>query len=198
MDRRQVGAAASIVRAQDAFVRAWGQMAGAWGIGRTMAEAHALLYIVGDALNSDEVMERLQISRGNASMTLRGLVDWGLVHRVHKPGDRKEYFRADMDVWSMLRTILRERKKRELDPLLASLYEIRDMTGADDGASRAHAARLDAMVSFVTLLETLADRVVSQEGDALQEAAAALGEVMGEGGGGRVRGKGRATRRRGS
>lgn len=184
MERRSSGGTVAMLKAQDSFVRAWGQMAGAWGIGRTMAEAHALLYIVGEPLNSDEVMDRLQISRGNASMTLRSLVDWGLVQRVHKSGDRKEYFRADSDVWSMLRTILRERKKRELDPLLASLHEIRDMTGTDDAASRAHAARLDGMLAFVTLLETLADRVVSQESEALQGAAVTLGEVMGGNGGG--------------
>ena len=178
MERREMHVSGSIVKAQDAFVRAWGQMAGAWGIGRTMAEAHALLYIVGEALNSDEVMRRLQISRGNASMTLRSLVDWGLVQRVHKPGDRKEYFRAESDVWTMLRTILRERKKRELDPLLASLHEIRDMTRSGDEASSEHAARLDAMLEFVGLLDALADRVVSQEGADLRDAAETLGEVM--------------------
>ncbi len=178
MERRGLHESESIAKAQDAFVRAWGQMAGAWGIGRTMAEAHALLYIVGEALNSDEVMRRLQISRGNASMTLRSLVDWGLVQRVHKPGDRKEYFRAESDVWSMLRTILRERKKRELDPLLASLHEIRDMTRSGDAESREHGARLDAMVDFVGLLDALAERVVSQEGSDLEDAARTLGEVM--------------------
>ncbi len=194
MERKTASAPVGIIKAQDAFVRAWGQMAGAWGIGRTMAEAHALLYIVGEPLNSDAVMDRLQISRGNASMTLRSLVDWGLVQRVHKSGDRKEYFRADSDVWSMLRTILRERKKRELDPLLASLHEIRDMTGADEGPARAHNARLDIMVSFVTLLETLAERVVSQEGSDLQDAARTLGEVMERGSNGDVGGP--APRRR--
>ncbi|MGD9693138.1 MAG: GbsR/MarR family transcriptional regulator [Phycisphaerales bacterium] len=178
MERRGTHDVGVKARAQDAFVRSWGQMAGAWGIGRTMAEAHALLYIVGEPLNSDEVMQRLQISRGNASMTLRSLVDWGLVQRVHKPGDRKEYFRADSDVWSMLRTILRERKKRELDPLLASLYEIRDMTRAEDGGASEHTARLDAMVEFVGLLDALAERVVSQEGSDLREAAETLADVM--------------------
>src|SRR5690242_11423138 len=102
------GTASNLVRAQDEFVAAWGKMGAAWGISRTMAEVHALLYITGRPMNTDEVMERLQISRGNASMSVRALVDWGVVERTHKRGDRKEYFLAEQDVWTMFRAILRE------------------------------------------------------------------------------------------
>lgn len=115
--------------AQDRFIAAWGQMATTWGISRTMAEVHALLYITGEPHNTDDVMERLQISRGNASMSLRALLEWGIIGRTHRRGDRKEYFIAEQDVWAMFRIIVRERMKREVDPLLASLYEIRDLTG---------------------------------------------------------------------
>lgn len=170
-----------LAHARERFVQAWGQMAGAWGVSRTMAEAHALLYIVGEPLNTDEVMERLQISRGNASMSLRALCDWGLVSRVHKRGDRKEYFVAEQDVWTMLRTIIRERKKRELDPLLANLHEIRDLTSTGhagaDAAVKAHHARLDAMLEFATVLDTLADRAASPDGLGLDLAAKALTEL---------------------
>lgn len=121
--------------AQDRFIAAWGQMATTWGISRTMAEVHALLYITGEPHNTDDVMERLQISRGNASMSLRSLLEWGIIGRTHKRGDRKEYFIAEQDVWAMFRTIVRERMKREVDPLLASLYEIRDLTGPKAGAA---------------------------------------------------------------
>ncbi|HBS29308.1 MAG TPA: hypothetical protein DEB06_07620, partial [Phycisphaerales bacterium] len=121
--------------AQDRFISTWGQMAGAWGVSRTMAEIHALLYITGDALNTDDVIDRLQISRGNASMSLRALQEWGLIRRVHRRGDRKEYFESESDVWAMFKTIARERKKRELDPVLASLYEVRDLTGVRRDAS---------------------------------------------------------------
>lgn len=119
-----------LLASQDQFVQAWGQLGPAWGISRTMAEAHALLYISGRALNTDEVMERLRISRGNASMTLRSLVEWGIVARVHKPGDRKEYYTAEQDVWTLARQIMRERLRREILPALASLHEIRDLTRA--------------------------------------------------------------------
>ena len=108
-----------LVEVQDRFVAAWGRMASTWGISRTMAEAHALLYITGRPLCTDDVMDRLQISRGNASMSLRGLVDWGIVSRMHKRGDRKEYFQAEQDVWTMFRAAVRERIQREVEPRLA-------------------------------------------------------------------------------
>ena len=91
---------------QDRFVSVWGQMGSAWGISRTMAEVHALLFITGEPLCTDEIMDRLEISRGNASMSLRALTDWGVVTRTHKRGDRKEYFRAEQDVWAMFRVIV--------------------------------------------------------------------------------------------
>src|SRR3954468_17516468 len=118
----------TLLEAQDRFIAAWGQMGSAWGISRTMAEVHALLYITSEPMCTDDIMERLQISRGNASMSLRALLDWGVVYRSHKRGDRKEYFQAEEDVWAMFRAIVRQRMKREVDPLLASLFEIRDMT----------------------------------------------------------------------
>lgn len=179
--------------AEDRFIGAWGQMGSAWGISRTMAEVHALLYITGEAQCTDDVMERLQISRGNASMSLRALLDWGIVTRTSKRGDRKEYFRAESDVWAMIRAIVRERMKREVEPALASLYEIRDMTS--DDAVRARATRegqggasenaeparindfherMDEMIRFFTTLEGLSQRFVGPTGRGLQVAASLL------------------------
>jgi HTH-type transcriptional regulator, glycine betaine synthesis regulator len=174
--------------AQDRFVAAWGQMGAAWGISRTMAEVHSLLYITGEPLNTDDIMERLQISRGNASMSLRALLDWGIVQRTHKRGDRKEYFEAEQDVWALFRAIVRERIKREIDPLLASLFEIRDLTGGETvrkGALSApdkqavveHNKRLDAMLSFLQIMEKLSQRFVSPSGRGLQLAATVLNKV---------------------
>lgn len=155
-----------VSEAQDRFIAAWGKMGGAWGISRTMAEVHALLMITGEPLCTDDVMERLQISRGNASMSLRALLDWGIVYRAHKRGDRKEYFEAERDVWAMFTTIARERKKREIDPVVASLYEIRDMTSAAAASANApadqrakldaHNARLDNLLTFIQAVEQMA------------------------------------------
>jgi DNA-binding transcriptional regulator GbsR (MarR family) len=179
---------AALREAQDRFVSAWGQMGAAWGISRTMAEVHALLYITGQPMNTDEIMERLQISRGNASMSLRALLDWGIVQRSHKRGDRKEYFTAEQDVWALFRAIVRERMKREIDPLLASLFEIRDLTGVeaarraaatpeDKQAVLEHNRRLDAMVDFFKTLEKLSQRFISPSGRGLRLAATVLGKV---------------------
>ncbi len=164
-------------------MNAWGKMASSWGIPRTMAEIHALLYICGDPVNTDEVMERLQISRGNTSMSLRALIDWGLVSRVHKRGDRKEYFETEQDVWKLFRTILRERKKREIDPILVSLHEIRDLTGRAEVSSEAgraiaaHNRRLDDMLEFIEMVDGLAERFISPQGRGLKLAAKMLSKV---------------------
>lgn len=187
-----------LIEAQDRFVAAWGKMGTAWGISRTMAEVHALLYITGEPLCTDDVMERLQISRGNASMSLRALLEWGIVERVHRRGDRKEYFQAEQDVWVLFRAIVRERMKREVDPMRASLYEIRDLTQpgrserSDDRADErrgerkppdpalaAHNQRLDAMLGFLETMEKMSASFVSPAGRGLQAAAKILGFVGG-------------------
>lgn len=189
----KLGDRANLREAEDRFVAVWGQMAGAWGISRTMAEVHALLYITGEAMCTDDVMERLQISRGNASMSVRALLDWSIVSRETRRGDRKEYFRAEQDVWALFRAIVRERMNREVDPLLASLYEIRDMTRGgraapaqapsrgDAGEQAAHARelerRLDAMVEFFETLEKFGQRFVSPSGRGLRIAASILAKL---------------------
>ena len=156
--------------AQDRFVATWGQMGSAWGISRTIAEIHALLFIVAEPLCTDDVMDRLEISRGNASMSLRALLDWGIITKVHKRGDRKEYFQAEQDVPTMFQTIARERKKRELDPVIASLYEIRDITSKPSSSDEisAHNTRLDNMLEFISMLDKLGQAMVSPDADGLQ------------------------------
>jgi len=116
-----------LVTAQDLFIRRWGEMGQTWGINRTMAEIHALLYITGRPLCTDDVMERLHISRGNASMSLRALCDWGIVRRLHKRGERREYFESLGDVWEMFSLIAAERKRREMDPVLETIRQCQQM-----------------------------------------------------------------------
>ena len=113
--------------AQDTFIRRWGEMGQTWGINRTMAEIHALLYITGQPLCTDDVMERLNISRGNASMSLRALCDWGIIRRLHKRGERREYFESLGDVWEMFSIIAAERKRREMDPVLETIKQCQKM-----------------------------------------------------------------------
>ncbi len=116
---------------KEKFIESWGKMASDWGINRTMAQVHALLLIAPDALTADEVMAELNISRGNANMTLRALMDWGLVHKQLKSGERKEFFFAEKDMWVVVRQIIIHRKKRELEPMLKVLEELSTVKGAD-------------------------------------------------------------------
>jgi len=107
--------------AKGLFIRRWGEMAASWGIGRTMAEIHALLFLSPEPLCTDDIMEQLAVSRGSASMNLRELGNWGLITRVHRRGDRKEYFEAERDVWQMFETITRERRRREVQPIVETI-----------------------------------------------------------------------------
>lgn len=165
---------------QERFIALWGQMASSWGISRSMAEVHALLYLSDETLNTDDVMARLDISRGSASMTLRSLLDWGVISRVHRRGDRKEYFSAEQDVWKLFRTILRERKKREIEPLLDELLICRDLSAMlnpgrkkrklDPEAARLKALndRLDNMIEFVEMINTVSNHLMNSSGKGLE------------------------------
>ena len=111
------------------FVEAWGKLGTNWGISKAMAQVHALLLIRPDSLCSDQVMEELGISRGCANMSLRSLMDWGLVYKESKPGDRKEYFRAEKDMWHIFRQVVHHRKKKELDPMIECLDDLSKVQG---------------------------------------------------------------------
>jgi len=102
-------------------------MAASWGVSRTMAEIHALLFISNRSLCADDLMEALQVSRGNVSMNLRQLANWGLIHRAHRRGDRKEYFEAEGDIWHMFEIITRERRRREVQPIVETIERCREM-----------------------------------------------------------------------
>ena len=120
------------------FIAQWGALGSAWGINRTMAQIHALLMVAPEPLSTDDVMAELKISRGNANTNLRELVHWGLLRVTRQPGDRKEYFEAEKDIWKMFCAIIRERKKREIEPALAALE--RCQAGAAEAATDAEQA----------------------------------------------------------
>ena len=118
-----------LVEAKQKSIEAWGTLGSEWGINRTMAQVRAPLLITPEELTTEEIMETLQISRGNANMTLRDLISWGLVEKRHKPGERKEYFYADKDTWNIARQVAKERRKRELDPIIKILDELSKVQG---------------------------------------------------------------------
>ncbi|MBB5396482.1 GbsR/MarR family transcriptional regulator [Mucilaginibacter sp. AK015] len=115
--------------AKQKFIEAWGKLGSEWGINRTMAQVHALLLVTPTELTTEEIMESLSISRGNANMTLRELIGWGLVEKRHKAGERKEYFFADKDTWNIARQVAKERRKRELEPVMKILDELVKVKG---------------------------------------------------------------------
>ena len=115
--------------AKQQFISSWGSFGSNWGINRTMAQIHALLLVSPDPLSQDDIMEDLNISRGNVNMNIRELINWGLVERVLLPGERREFFSAEKDIWKVMKQIVKERKKRELDPLLKLLDQLEDVDG---------------------------------------------------------------------
>ena len=118
-----------LLEARQQFISSWGAFGTHWGINRTMAQIHALLLVSPDPLTQDDMMEELNISRGNTNMNIRELINWGLVERVILPGERKEYFTAEKDIWKVVKQIVKERKKRELEPMMQLLDKLEDVEG---------------------------------------------------------------------
>lgn len=111
------------------FISSWGAFGTHWGINRTMAQIHALLLISPEPITQDDIMEQLNISRGNVNMNTRELISWGLVDRVLITGERREFFSAEKDIWKVATQIIKERKKRELDPMLKLLGQLEQIDG---------------------------------------------------------------------
>ena len=113
------------------FIEAWGIFGSEWGINRTMAQIHALLLVSAEPLSTEDIMEQLNVSRGNVNMNTRDLIAWGIVSRVLKKGERKEFFQADKDNYKVAIKIMNERRKRELGPVLETLKDLKQVKGND-------------------------------------------------------------------
>ena len=171
----------TLLRVQDDFIRKWGEMGQVWGINRTMAEIHALLFITATPLCTDDVMARLHISRGNASMSLRGLCDWGIIRRMHRRGERREYFESLSDVWEMFSIIAAERKRREMDPVLHTIQDcIKALDPgqigklAKDEAVQRTRKRLDDMEEFMGVTNKLFQQFIANAKSGLNKVARLL------------------------
>jgi len=135
---------------KERFILHWGEMGTKWGINRTMAQVQALLFISENPLSADEIMTELQISRGNVSMSLRELVNWGIVNKMHVKGERKEFFTTEKDVWELFKIVLRERKKREIDPTIEVLHELLETLEVIDHADKQYVQhQLTSLLEFV-------------------------------------------------
>jgi DNA-binding transcriptional regulator GbsR (MarR family) len=142
------------------FLNAWGTLGGNWGINRTMAQIHAYLMLSEKSLTTEEIMEELKISRGNANMNIRTLAEWGLIIKTHKAGDRKEYFEAEKDIWKVSRLIARERRKRELEPALKIMEELKS-TKADDAATKKMQEQISAIYDFTKMADATLDKFIT-------------------------------------
>ena len=158
------GSEDALASARLELVTQWGVLGSAWGISRTMAMVHALLLTSPTPLSTDEVMEALAVSRGNANTNLRELVSWGLLRRTLRPGERRDFFEAEKDVWKIFCTVARERKRREIDPVLAALASCLELTKGLRGAkAKAFHAQLASVHEFVTTAGALLDRIAASE-----------------------------------
>ncbi|MCA0364744.1 MAG: transcriptional regulator [Spirosomataceae bacterium] len=149
--------------AKDRFIHTWGTLATQWGINRTMSQIHALLLLSPKSLNADEIMDELQISRGNVNMNLRDLMSWGIIYKQLLPGERKEYFIAEKDIWKVARLIARERKKRELTPIVDTIDDIKKNLKDNTEEGKEFQKIINDISSVSSFTEMTLDHIVKSE-----------------------------------
>jgi DNA-binding transcriptional regulator GbsR (MarR family) len=141
------------------FILHWGEMGTRWGINRTVAQVHALLFLAAKPLPADEIAKTLGVARSNISTSLRELQNWGIVHVVHFIGDRRDHFASVKDVFAMFRTIARERKKREIEPTLRVLRDCLDESGKPKAADAYTRERLADLMNFFEVATNAYDQL---------------------------------------
>lgn len=147
------------IEAKQKFIQSWGALGSQWGINKTMAQIHAYLMICPESVSMEEVMEELKISRGNASMNLRALIDWGIVYKDSKQGDRKEYFYAEKDLDELAVKISRERTKREIKPALKVLKEVSSIEANKTKQEKHFKQQTGALYSFVLKADNALEKI---------------------------------------
>lgn len=150
------------------FILHWGEMGTRWGVNRTMAQIHALLFLAARPLNAEEIAETLSVARSNVSTSLKELQSWKLVKIVHQLGDRRDHFETSGDVWDLFRTIVLERKRRELDPTVDTL---RECVNSEDFANEAPDAqqRIRSTLAFMETLSGWSEEMIRLEAETLMK-----------------------------
>lgn len=144
--------------AKSRFIQAWGTLGSAWGINKAMGQIHALLIISEEALSTEDIMEELQISRGNANMNIRGLIDWGIVQKVYKPGERKEFFTTGRDILELARQVSRERRRREIEPVMKVLEDVQQVSEGGEAEMRHFKTVTKDLQDFTKQVDGLLDK----------------------------------------
>lgn len=152
----------TLEESKERFIQTWGTFAVNWGVNRTMAQIHALLLTSSEPISTDQVMEKLQISRGNANMNLRSLIDWGIVRKELIKGDRKEYFVADKDVWYLFKQVTKEKRKREIEPVIEFLEGLRKIED-DTEEAKEFSKLMSDFTSVSTKISSIMDMAVKSD-----------------------------------
>jgi len=159
------------------FVLHWGEMGTRWGINRTVAQVHALLFLSPKPLDAEEIANTLSVARSNVSNSLRELQGWGIVRVVHVLGDRRDHFESLKDVWEIFRVVAEERKRREIDPTLRVLEECVGEMKKSGTANAYTRARLEDMLAFLVATSGLFDELVHMPSSALKGIARLQGKL---------------------
>jgi DNA-binding transcriptional regulator GbsR (MarR family) len=149
--------------AKKAFIQTWARLGTEWGINRTMAQVHALMLVSETPLSTENVMEELSISRGNANMNIRELLAWNLLYKELIPGDRKEFFRAEKDVWEIGKRIARERKKREIEPLIRDLSLLQQIDEKDTEEGKVFLKTIQDIQGFATKIDKSVETMIKAD-----------------------------------
>ena len=160
------------------FILHWGEMGTRWGINRTVAQVHALLYLSPLPLPAEEISQTLSVARSNVSTCLRELQGWGIVRVVHVLGDRRDHFESVKDVWDIFRIVAEERKRREVDPTLRVVRECVDALKADGKGDAYTRERLESMLEFLTVMNGLFEEILRMPAGALKGVAKLRGKVI--------------------
>jgi len=145
--------------AKNKFVQTWGALGSQWGINKTMAQIHALLMVSSEAISMEDIMEELQISRGNASINIRALMDWGIVYKEYKTGERREFFIAEKDLDELAVKISRERSKREIKPALRVLKEVSSISANTTSEEKHFVDQTKKLYDFVLKADNVLDKI---------------------------------------
>ena len=146
--------------AKEKFIQSWGSLGSNWGINRTMAQIHALFLVSEELLSTEDVMESLQISRGNANMNIRTLIDWGLLYKEYKTGERREFFRGEKDIWKVAQRVIKARQRQELDPMLNVLLELEKVSHSEHNEKEVKA--FSKQIKSIKELSEFADKSLTK------------------------------------
>src|ERR1700684_623927 len=160
------------------FILHWGEMGTRWGINRTVAQVHALLFLSPHPVPADEISSTLAVARSNVSTSLRELQGWGIVRAVHILGDRRDHFESIKDVWEIFRIVSEERKRREIDPTLHVLAECVQEVKADPKGDAYTRERMESMLEFLTAMTGLFEEIIRMPTGALKGVVKLRGKVV--------------------